>query len=343
MKKKFVSKRRAKRTTNKVWSFSVAVLALCIAVVSGVLLERRYGYHGRVVPASTAPTLQDSEGNRTLILHSIQQMANELAEIKVKYENLLHISNRLARSQGLQPGQGELGNFVPRGSSTDVPMEDLLLENPSAKSAEEIGRELDDLRKKMSYQEDSLRVMEFLAQSKSAGLERIPTTIPVSMMQARVTSAYGYRTNPVTGAYHLHSGQDFAGASGTPIYAASAGVVSYVGYRGGYGLTLEIDHGNEVMTRYAHTSEIMAEVGDLVTRRQLVARIGNTGRSTGPHLHFEIRIKDVAVDPMEFLGRDFSAQQVASEESSLIERLGNYGTSALSNVGGGSELQKLGK
>lgn len=342
MKKKFVSKRRAKRKTNKVWSFSVAVLALCIAVVSGALLERRYGYQSHVMPTTTAPVNQDSEGNRTLILHSIQQMANELAEVRVKYENLLHISNRLAQSQGLQAGQGELGNFIPRGSSTDEPMEDLQLENPTSKSAEEIGRELDDLRKKMSYQEDSLRIMEFIAQSQSAGIERIPTTIPVSMMQVRVTSAYGYRTNPVTRAYHLHSGQDFAGPTGTPIYAASAGVVSFVGYRGGYGLTLEIDHGNDVMTRYAHTSAILVDEGDLVTRRQLVARIGNTGRSTGPHLHFEIRIKDVAVDPMEFLGRDFSGQKVA-EGASLFDRLGRYGSTALGNVGGGSELQKLGK
>lgn len=343
MKKKFVSKRRAKRKTNKVWSFSVAVLALCIAVVSGALLERRYGYHGRLSPTTTVPTLQDSESNRTLILHSIQQLANELAEVRVKYENLEHLSNRLARSQGMTPGQGELGNFVPRGSTTDEPMEDLMLENPTSKSAEEIGRELDDLRKKMSYQEDSLRIMEFLAQSHSAGLERIPTTIPVSMMQVRVTSGYGYRTNPVTGAYHLHSGQDFAGPIGTPIYAASAGVVSFVGYRGGYGLTLEIDHGNDVMTRYAHTSEITVEEGDLVTRRQLVARMGNTGRSTGPHLHFEIRIQNVAVDPMEFLGRDFSTQQVASGEPTFFDRLGRYGSSALSNVGGGSDLQKLGE
>lgn len=340
MKKKFVSKRRSKQKTHKVWSFSIAVLALCIAVVSGALLERRYGYNSHITLTPTTPQWQDAEGNRTLILHSIQQIANELADVRVKYENLVLISNRLAQAQGLQAGQGEIGNFIPRGSNTDVPMEDLQLENPTIKSAEEIGRELDDLRKKMSYQEDSLRVMEFIAQSKSADLERIPTTIPVSMMQVRVTSGYGYRTNPVTGAYHLHSGQDFAGSIGTPIYAASAGVVSFVGYRGGYGLTLEIDHGNDVKTRYAHTSAVLVEVGDLVTRRQMVARIGNTGRSTGPHLHFEIRIQDVAVDPMEFLGRDFSSQQVADQKN-IFERLGHYGRRALGTVDGGSGVKKL--
>ncbi len=131
------------------------------------------------------------------------------------------------------------------------------------------------------------------------GLEGIPQVAPADV--AAVTSSYGYRRDPFTGGGAMHSGLDFRGPSGAPIFAAANGTVSFVGYKGGYGKTVEIKHGNGLMTRYAHMSRFNAKVGQKVEAGKTIGAIGSTGRSTGPHLHFEVRINDRAVNPRPFL------------------------------------------
>lgn len=131
------------------------------------------------------------------------------------------------------------------------------------------------------------------------GLAGVPQVAPASVDM--VTSSYGYRRDPFTGAAAMHSGLDFRGPRGEPIYAAAAGRVSYVGWKSGYGKTVEITHGNGLMTRYAHMSAFRAKVGERVEPGQTIGAIGSTGRSTGPHLHFEVRINNRAVNPRTFL------------------------------------------
>ena len=131
------------------------------------------------------------------------------------------------------------------------------------------------------------------------GLQGIPQVAPANI--ASVTSSYGYRRDPFTGAGAMHSGLDFRGPSGSPIYAAAKGTVSFVGYKGGYGKTVEIQHGNGLMTRYAHMSRFNARVGQAISAGSTIGAIGSTGRSTGPHLHFEVRINGRAVNPRPFL------------------------------------------
>lgn len=343
IKKKYISPRRKKQKTRKVWAFSGAVLALFIAVVAGALLERYFGYHN--AQRRTGPIIANVEEqaqNRRLIMESVQQLSAQLADVRVKYDSLDQLSKKLSKHFGLEQNViGDLQSLKNKESIGEAPMEDLPPEEITTKSAEEIGKELDRLLQQISQQEDDLRVMEFVYQIQAAGLERLPTSMPVSLVQARMTSGFGMRRHPVTGGYRLHAGVDFAGPIGTPIYAPSAGIVSYVGYKSGYGNTVEIDHGNDIMTRYAHNSEVLVKTGDLILRKQMIARIGNTGQSTGPHLHFETRIKDVPVDPMQFLGRDFSLGN--PQQRSLFESLGVKGSSILGTVGGGTQLQKLGK
>lgn len=131
------------------------------------------------------------------------------------------------------------------------------------------------------------------------GLDSIPQFVPASV--ATVSSGFGYRRDPFTGGGAMHSGLDFKGPVGAPIHAASKGVVSYVGWKSGYGKTVEIDHGNGLMTRYAHMSKFNTAVGQEVAAGDIIGGIGSTGRSTGPHLHFEVRINDRAVNPRPFL------------------------------------------
>ena len=141
------------------------------------------------------------------------------------------------------------------------------------------------------------------------GLASIPQVSPAHV--AYVSSSFGYRADPFTGGAAFHAGLDFPGPRGSPIYAAAKGKVSFVGPRQGYGNCIEITHGNGLMTRYGHLSKFSARVGDKVNAGDVIAAMGNTGRSTGPHLHFEVRINGRAVNPRPFLEAANHVQQEA--------------------------------
>lgn len=131
-------------------------------------------------------------------------------------------------------------------------------------------------------------------------LSRIPLVTPVPNGQYRLTSGFGYRVDPFTGRGAFHSGTDLAGDYGTPILAAAPGKVIWADRRGPYGNMVEIDHGHGIRTRYAHLQSMSVALGETVKFRQKIATMGSTGRSTGPHLHYEIWFKDVVRDPMKF-------------------------------------------
>lgn len=142
-----------------------------------------------------------------------------------------------------------------------------------------------------------------LSLARMAVLERaldgIPQVVPASVQN--ITSGFGYRRDPFNGHGAMHAGIDFKGATGSPIFAAADGRVSFAGWQSGYGQTIEITHGNGMLTRYAHLSRIGVTVGQPVEAGATIGGLGNTGRSTGPHLHFEVRINDRAVNPRPFL------------------------------------------
>lgn len=115
------------------------------------------------------------------------------------------------------------------------------------------------------------------------------------------TSRFGYRIDPFTQKPVMHNGLDIAGPPGTPIYSPADGVISYVGFEPGYGKLVAIDHGYGVRTRYAHNSQVFVELGQKVKRFDVIAAIGNTGRSSGPHLHYEVRVHGVPVDPINYI------------------------------------------
>jgi murein DD-endopeptidase MepM/ murein hydrolase activator NlpD len=138
----------------------------------------------------------------------------------------------------------------------------------------------------------------------------VPSTKPVD---GPVGSGFGFRTDPITGHGALHMGLDFPADVGTPIVAAAGGVVVNTEMHHAYGLKVEIDHGNGLVTRYAHASKLLVKNGDLVKRGQAVAQVGNTGRSTGPHLHFEVLVDGVPQNPARFLaGRGTSPALAAA-------------------------------
>ncbi|MBC2670876.1 M23 family metallopeptidase [Novosphingobium piscinae] len=151
---------------------------------------------------------------------------------------------------------------------------------------------LDPRFRRLGY---SLARMEALQR----GLQGIPQVLPASFQF--ISSGFGYRADPIDGGAAFHPGLDFRGPIGAPIYAAAQGRVSFVGRKAGYGNCVEITHGNGLVTRYAHMSGFRTVLGRTVAAGDLIGAIGSTGRSTGPHLHFEVRIHDQPVNPRPFL------------------------------------------
>jgi murein DD-endopeptidase MepM/ murein hydrolase activator NlpD len=142
---------------------------------------------------------------------------------------------------------------------------------------------------------DALQRMD----SMESALAGIPTSMPAAVML--MSSGFGYRHDPFTGAGAMHAGLDFKGPIGTPILAAANGKVTYAGVMSGYGNCMEITHANGLVTRYAHLSGFNVSLGQQVKRGVQIARMGSTGRSTGSHLHFEVRLNGQAVNPLKFL------------------------------------------
>lgn len=130
-------------------------------------------------------------------------------------------------------------------------------------------------------------------------LVALPSGNPANVMM--MSSGFGYRSDPFNGAGAMHAGLDFRGPTGTPILAAAPGRVTFVGTKSGYGQVIEVDHGQSIMTRYAHLSGYTTQVGQQVAAGEQIGKMGSTGRSTGSHLHFEVRLNGVAVNPRRFL------------------------------------------
>ena len=142
-----------------------------------------------------------------------------------------------------------------------------------------------------------LELWETLSERQSL----IAATPNIKPVRGWFTSKFGYRVSPFSNRPVMHNGLDIAASPGSPIMAPADGVVSFAGYDPGYGKLVSIDHGYGVITRFGHTSQIFVEVGQKVKRRDTIASVGNTGRSTGPHLHYEVRVNNVPVDPQNYV------------------------------------------
>ena len=161
---------------------------------------------------------------------------------------------------------------------------------------------VDDLQTQLSSREQQLGVLENLILNRELNKQVYPEGRPVE--EGFISSYFGRRADPFTGYSAEHKGLDFAGPEGTKVISVAAGLVTYAGERTGYGQMIEINHGNGLATRYCHNEQLMVKQGDMVRKGQEVALMGSTGRSTGPHLHFEVLKNGTQVDPLRFIGED---------------------------------------
>lgn len=160
-------------------------------------------------------------------------------------------------------------------------------------------RSLDQLALELDDREQRLRALESFFMNRNLEQTVLPAGRPVK--NGWVSSYFGVRTDPFTGRREAHRGLDFAGKEGSEIYSVAAGVVTWSGDRHGYGYMVEINHGNGYITRYAHNKENVVKAGDVVEKGQVIALLGSSGRSTGPHVHFEVLKNGQLVDPRKYI------------------------------------------
>lgn len=243
-----------------------------------------------LVSSATADAMQQRERQ---LRDRINAMAVRLGEVQAQVTRLDAVGARVTNLLGIKPQDFGFGAKPARGGAAP---------DPSSHDTT-----VQDLQKE-------LELVAIDAKSSATGLDRLESTILDRATAKRLTpssspvadglvlSGFGWRFDPFTGQRTMHAGQDFAAPVGTPILAAAGGVVSNVEVHPEYGNVIEIDHGNGLVTRYAHTSKVLAKVGDIIKPGQQIALVGMSGRATGPHLHFEVHKDGNAQDPAKFLG-----------------------------------------
>lgn len=197
-----------------------------------------------------------------------------------------------------------------------------LMELPSAKLVVNTTQKMDLLERQLYIQSKSFDEVLALCKKHDEMLECIPAIQPVSNKDLKLTaSGYGTRIDPIYKTVKFHSGMDFSANVGTPVYATGNGVVRKAGWEGLYGNCIQIDHGFGYVTRYAHLSKIDVRVGQKVVRGETIGKVGTTGKSTGPHLHYEVMVKGQIVNPVNYYFMDLNAD----DYDRMVEIAANHG------------------
>lgn len=222
---------------------------------------------------------------------NLDALAMQLGQLQAQATRLNALGDRLAEVGKLGDGEFDFSS-EPALGGPDERIAGLGGALPLQSGIDQLGNEFD-------RQEAQLDVLENLLRDRTIDNALLPSGMPVA--QGYIASGYGSRTDPIDGHAGMHRGIDFDAPLGSDIHAVADGVVTWSGQRSGYGNVVEIDHGNGYMTRYAHNSRNVADVGTRVHAGQTIAKVGSTGRSTGPHCHFEVWLNGRAVNPIAYV------------------------------------------
>lgn len=274
------------------FSFTVLVFLLASAF-SFITLKHAGQWRIPVVDEMIAAARNEEiERSEQFVRENLNTMAIKLGQMQAQLIQLDTLGTRLAKLAGVKPPEPVSENKQPgRGGP---------LVQEHTMSAQELEAQLQLFSDQLSQQDDYLGLIESELLLDQATLALVPSTLPVAGGTWNA-SGFGWRIDPFNGSRAMHEGVDFVAEVGTPIIAAAAGVVTTASFHPAYGNMVEIDHGRDLSTRYAHASKLLVKPGMVVRRGQKIAEVGSTGRSTGPHLHFEVRVKSVAQNPNRFL------------------------------------------
>ncbi|CAN6132811.1 Peptidase M23 [Methylophilaceae bacterium] len=303
----FISNSMAKAKTLSVFQVSAIVLALLVLPVLLTLLL--------IVPQDT-PAQQGVKSSKLRFSFNIgdpqkhlDAYAVQMGELQARIMRLDAQSERLAKLAGEKKGPAPLTKSnvpSPNAPSLNSPVNKssaanrggpLVLSSPYTEM--DLQKHIAELTARVEFETEYLSELEatLLQQSMLKGV--LPNRSPIRA--AFNSSSYGWRIDPFNGNKAFHEGLDFSANAGAPIFAAAGGIVSAAETMPDYGKIVIVSHGSGLETRYAHTSKILVKVGERVEKGQVVALVGNTGRSTGPHLHYEIRLNGNALDPRKYL------------------------------------------
>jgi murein DD-endopeptidase MepM/ murein hydrolase activator NlpD len=294
----------------------LAAIALAVVVLYAITFRVAAEVRVPLVNEVVTMIMRDEVArNEQFVRDNVTAMARKLGEMQAQLMRLDALGERVSKMSGIRPEEFNFKELPGRGGAEpEVSARSMTLT--------ELQNELERISRGVEHRADYMDVIESELVSAQVRRALLPQNTPVS--KGFVGSGYGMRSDPFTGQLAMHAGVDFAAPMGTPIYAAAGGVVATAEKHPVYGNAVEIDHGNGLSTKYAHASKLVVKAGDIVKRGQKVAEVGSTGRSTGPHLHFEVHVKGVPQNPSKFLlaqkaGSPFSALAVAEPRGRSVD------------------------
>ena len=235
----------------------------------------------------------ETERAREFMQQNLNAMAVKIGEMQAQLTRLDALGERLSSIAGIRPQEFRFSETLGLGGAQSTTV------LPQNLSMTQFNDQVAMLSRQMEHRTDQLGVLEAQLFEQAVKKKAMPTMMPVSAPFN--ASGFGYRIDPLTGQQAMHEGIDFITDTGTPVVAAAGGVIQFAGLHPQYGNMIDIDHGNDLVTRYAHLSKVLVKEGDVLQRGRRIAESGNTGRSTGPHLHFEVRFRGAPQNPTQFL------------------------------------------
>lgn len=239
----------------------------------------------------------EQQKQQSYVHNSLDAMAARVGQMQAQMQRLDALGARLAKLTGMKPEEFKFDQMPAQGG----PLVTLSAQEMSVNSLEQ---QLNRLTLAVNDRSDKLLALETMLLQNQLSRKLLPSIPPIT--EGFYSSNFGWRLDPFTGTNAMHEGVDYMVPAGTAIRASAGGVVAYSDQHPQYGNMVEIDHGNDVVTRYAHASRLLVKVGQVVRRGEKIAEVGSTGRSTGNHLHFEVRYKGIAQNPVRFLQKTAS-------------------------------------
>ncbi len=273
----------------------VSLLGLLILVFALQYLTLRYAPRLNSALLNTLIMSAQHEQNQradSYLRENLSALASKLGQMQAQLLGLDTLGERLAKTAGFKPQDFMFDQAPGRGGAVStLPTYDL--------SLGDINRQVDLLTWQMDDRTEKLGILDSLMIVDSAKKKLLPSVLPVE--GGWYSSNFGWRIDPFNGVRAFHEGMDFMAETGTEAHAAAGGVVAFADFHPQYGNMIEIDHGNGLITRYAHLSKRLVKVGDVVLSGGTIGQVGSTGRATGPHLHFEVRQNGAPLNPVRFL------------------------------------------
>ncbi len=282
---------RVKKFTLPAFLFSKKLLFLLALALTGIGFHHVYSYR-------RAALVEDLLEENVALRSQVALVSNRISAYEADLLRIEHLDTQIREIMGIKRSAEPTQRLAVGGPTSDADRNPPLTRLEDRLRFERINSDIDNIFLSTRTREASLEsLLSFFEEQKSA-LAAVPSVWPT---RGWITSGFGYRLDPYTGSRKFHTGLDIATLTGTPIVAPADGLVSFKGYKKDLGKTLTLDHGYGLISRYGHVSEIYVKQGQKVKRGQVIAAVGSTGRSTGPHLHYEVRVNGLRVDPRKYL------------------------------------------